>query len=116
MYIWKPFQYNNVFEDFYATCDEDTQGAIDHRLDRLIDRGNLAREPISKPLGDGIFELRAKSARLLYYFGFNREIIFVHALHKKRYDVPKRDIDLAKKYRDLIESNLESYDEITIFN
>jgi phage-related protein len=116
IFFWKPYQYRDVFSEFYALCDEDTQVTIDIRLDRLIELGNKARPPVSKLLEDGMFELRAKDARLLYYFGFHREIIFVHAIIKKRSAIPRKVIKLAKKRRDLIESNLENYDEITILN
>jgi hypothetical protein len=38
----------------------------------LQEKGNMLREPYSKPLGDGIFELRAKvgsdCSRVLYFF------------------------------------------------
>ncbi len=114
MFFWKPYQYRSVFDDLYTLCDQDTRDTIDVRLDRLIELGNRARSPISTNLEDGIFELRAKDARFLYYFGFRREIIFVHAIIKKRSDVPRKDILLAKKRRDLIEGNSENYDEIIV--
>lgn len=43
----------------------------------LEEKGNQLREPYSKPLGDGIFELRAKVgtdiSRVLYFFYYQGE-------------------------------------------
>lgn len=96
---WVACEYGSVWTDHYARCDMDTQVSIDQRLDSLCEKGNLSREPVSKPLGDGIFELRAKDERFLFYFSKDKTIIFVHALTKKRSDVPPKDIKLAKERR-----------------
>lgn len=89
-----------------------TQRTLVRRLDYLAQNGASAREPASKPLRDGIFELKAKFARCLYYFGENQTVVFVHAIHKKRGDVPKRDIDLALFRQDEIESGREGLNEL----
>jgi phage-related protein len=98
--FWEAKQYESVWDDVYSRCDTATRITIDHRLDSLCEKGNLSREPVSKLLDDGIFELRGKDARFLFYFGESRTIIFVHALIKKRADVPRKDINLAKSRRD----------------
>ncbi len=96
---WTAYQYGKVWDDCYASCDQDTQETIERRLDFLCEKGNLTRPPISKHLEDGIFELRAKHARLLFYFGGNRMIVFVHAIIKKTRAVPRDDIQIAKQRR-----------------
>ena len=49
--------------------------------------GNQLREPYSKPLGDGIFELRAKVgtdiSRVLYFFYYEGRIVLTHGFVKK---------------------------------
>lgn len=85
--------------DAYASCDQDTQELLDRRLDFLREHGNLSDRPISAPLEDGIFELRAKDARMLFYFGEKRDIIFVNCIIKKTRKVPREEIQLAKKRR-----------------
>jgi phage-related protein len=72
---------------------------LDRRLDFLQEHGNLSGRPVSAALGDGIFELRANQARMLFYFGTKHDIIFVHCLIKKTRRVPREDIELAKKNR-----------------
>ena len=73
-------------------------------------------EPVSKPISDGIFELRARHgtlrARLLYYFSPSerRLIVFVHGVVKKTSKIGKAEIRLAKKRRNEIEQGEPTYD------
>ena len=97
--LWSAKQYDCIWDTFYGSCDSDTQEKIDQRLAFLLQRGNQSGEPVTKHLDDGIFELRAKNARLLFYFGGSRTVVFVHALTKKRSNVPRADINLAKQRR-----------------
>jgi len=105
--MWTAWQYRQVWDDLYGQCDEDTQTMLDYRLDLLKEKGNQSRRPISAPLHDGIFELRAKSARMLFYFGITRTIIFVHCLFKDVRAVPREDIKLAQRRRSEIQRTRE---------
>ncbi len=68
------------------------------------DFGNELREPYSKLLEDGIYELRAKQgsdiSRVLYFFVVGRKIILTNGFVKKTQKTPESKIELAKKYRD----------------
>ena|SRR5438552_3510862 len=96
---WSVSQYGDIWDATYAHCDQHTQEILDRRLDTLCEYGNRAERPVSAPLGDGIFELRANSARMLFYFGKKRDIIFVNCFIKKVRRVPREEIKLAKKRR-----------------
>ena len=65
--------------------------------------GNQLREPYSKPLGDGIFELRAKVgtdiSRVLYFFYYEGRIVLTHGFVKKTKKTPPSEIEYAKKCR-----------------
>ena len=68
------------------------------------------REPYSKSLGDGIFEIRAKVGtditRVLYFFYYEGRIILTNGFVKKIQKTPQNEIALAKKYRrDFLEGN-----------
>lgn len=69
----------------------------------LRDNGPLLREPYSKPLGDGIFELRAQvgtdAARTLYFFFAGQKAILTNGFVKKTQKAPPKEIATAKKYR-----------------
>lgn len=57
-------------------------------LQLLEEYGNFAREPLSKPLGDGIFEVRTIEGndivRIFYFFDEGRIIIATNGLVKKQ--------------------------------
>lgn len=69
-------------------------------VDALRDFGNDLREPYSKPLSDGIFELHMKVgsniSRVLYFFVVGNKIVLTHGFVKK---TPPSEIDRAKRYR-----------------
>jgi len=69
----------------------------------LQDNGNELREPYSKPLSDGIFELRAKVgtdiSRVLYFFYVDQHIVLTNGFVKKTAKTPPQEIEKAKKYR-----------------
>lgn len=57
--------------------------------------GNNIREPYSKFLGDGIYEVRVQQvnniARVLYFFVVNKKIILTNGFIKKSQKTPKID-------------------------
>ncbi|MCR5210953.1 MAG: type II toxin-antitoxin system RelE/ParE family toxin [Lachnospiraceae bacterium] len=69
----------------------------------LEEYGNMAREPLSKDLRDGIFELRtidgSDIVRVLYFFDKDRIIIATNGFVKKQQKTPRSEIDLAKSRR-----------------
>lgn len=76
----------------------------------LEEKGNQLREPYSKALKDGIFELRAKVgsdiSRVLYFFYYEGRIILTHGFIKKTQKTPQSEIEKAKQYRkDFFERN-----------
>ncbi len=101
--MWRLFQYRGVVTAVLESNPEDLD-SVERRLDLLEERGNLCREPISKNLGDGIFELRGqRGTRIFFYFRPNREIVFVHSVVKRQRKVDRADIEIATKIRREIE-------------
>ena len=72
-------------------------------LHLLEEYGNLAREPLSKELEDGIFELRtiegSDIVRILYFFDKGKIIIATNGFVKKKQKTPRSEIELAKNRR-----------------
>lgn len=75
-------------------------------LDSLLlleEFGNTLREPHSKHIESGIFELRIKFAsdisRIFYFFYVGNKIILTNGFIKKTTKTPKSELNLAKKYK-----------------
>ena len=77
---------------------------IFRNLELLEIEGNDLREPYSKHLDDGIFELRTKqgknTVRILYFFLVDRRIILTNGFVKKSQEIPVSEIKKAKSYRE----------------
>ena len=98
-------------EEFILEQDKKMQAKIFMALEFLEERGPALREPLSKPLGDGIFEVRAKQgsdiSRVLYFFLFCKKVILTNGFRKKTQKTPSREIDRAKRYREAYKREME---------
>ena len=79
----------------------------------LQEKGNMLREPYSKYIEDGIFELRCKFGsditRVMYFFYYDRKIVLTNGFIKKTQKTPQEEIQTAKKRRiDFIERMAEN--------
>lgn len=90
-------------KEFLLSLDKKMRAKMLHMISILQDNGNELREPYSKHLSDGIFELRAKVGsditRVLYFFYVDRQIILTNGFIKKTMKTHPKEIVLAKKYR-----------------
>ena len=90
-------------EKFLISLDKKMRAKLVGMIEILEEKGNMLREPYSKSLGDGIFELRCKFGsditRVLYFFIYERKIILTNGFVKKTQKTPKSEIALAKKYK-----------------
>ena len=89
--------------EFLDTLDDKMLAKLLGTISLLETNGTQLREPYSKPLGDGIFELRAKQSsnitRVLYFFVVGRRVILTNGFIKKTQKTPSEEIALAQKYR-----------------
>ncbi|MCL1903477.1 MAG: type II toxin-antitoxin system RelE/ParE family toxin [Oscillospiraceae bacterium] len=90
-------------EEFILAQDVKMRAKLFKLLELLELKGNELREPYSKFLDDGIFEIRAiqgtNITRVLYFFVVGRKIILTHGFVKKTQKTPQSEIETAKKYR-----------------
>lgn len=87
----------DFLEDLKAS-DTDDFAAVLAGLAKLRNR-NYHREPLSKSLGSGLFELRhvgKLNTRVLWFFVKNRRIIAVHGIRNKGRSIPVRDLEIAR--------------------
>lgn len=97
-------------KDFLDSLDKKMRAKFLMEIRLLEEKGNQLREPYSKALKDGIFELRAKVgsdiSRVLYFFYYEGRIILTHGFIKKTQKTPQSEIEKAKQYRkDFFERN-----------
>jgi phage-related protein len=58
------------------------------------------REPLSKALGDGLFELRhvgKLNTRAIWFFMKNRRIVVLHGIRNKGQAIAARDLNTARE-------------------
>jgi phage-related protein len=87
------------FLDKLKVSDPDDFAAVVAGLAKLRSR-HYHREPLSKALGDGLFELRhvgKLNTRVLWFFMKNRRIVAVHAIRNKGQAIPTRDLHTARE-------------------
>jgi phage-related protein len=87
------------FLDALKSSDPDDFAAVLAGLAKLRNR-QYYREPLSKALGEGLFELRhvgKLNTRVFWFFVKNRRIIAVHGIRNKGQAIPVRDLEIARE-------------------
>lgn len=90
-------------KDFLLSLDIKMRAKMFRTIEMLKKNGNRLREPESKPLDDGIMELRAKVgtdiSRVLYFFVVGQKAVLTNGFIKKTQKTPQSEIERAKRYR-----------------
>jgi phage-related protein len=90
-------------EEFLQSLDRKMKAKMTQAIAALQEYGNELREPHSKHLDDGIFELRAQVgsdiSRAFYFFFVGKRVILTHGFVKKTQKTPPTEIEKAKSYR-----------------
>lgn len=90
-------------KEFLLSLDKKMRAKLVNTISILQDNGYELREPYSKHLSEGIFELRAKVSsnitRVLYFFYVDKHIVLTNGFVKKSQKTPGGEIEKAKKYR-----------------
>ena len=90
-------------EEFIGSLSPKMRAKMIGLMEILEEKGNLLREPYSKHLKDGIFELRCQLGnnitRVLYFFYYQKKIVVTNGFVKKTQKTPKEEILLARQRR-----------------
>ena len=88
---------------FLLSLDIKMRAKMMRTITLLEDNGTRLREPHSKALGDGLFELRAKIgsniSRIIYFYVHGKKAILTNGFVKKSNETPPSETDLARSYR-----------------
>jgi len=90
------------FLDELKRSDPNDHAAVVAGLAKLRDR-RYHREPLSKSLGDGLYELRhvgKLNTRVLWFFVKGQRIIAVHGVRNKGQSIGKHDLSTARQRMD----------------
>ncbi|WP_299489891.1 type II toxin-antitoxin system RelE/ParE family toxin [uncultured Shewanella sp.] len=95
---WKIDFYDGV-EDSILAMPPKIQARIIRLLELIESHGAYLGSPHTQPMGDGLFEIRAKAqegiGRGLFCYLDGRHVHILHAFVKKSQKTPKRELDLA---------------------
>ena len=90
-------------EEFLDSLNPKMRNKAVRSLELLEEFGNTLREPNSKAMGDGLFELRIKFSsditRIFYFFYVANKIVLTNGFVKKTQRTPPAEIELARKYK-----------------
>ena len=94
---------SSSIQDFINSLDKRMRIACRKAIVELANNGNELNMPLSKNIGDGLFELRINGTvniRIIYAFKQN-EAWILNVFKKEGNKIPKKEIELAKKRRNL---------------
>ena len=89
--------------DFIRQLQPKMKVKVLRNIQLLQDFGTELREPYSKQLKNGIFELRIKQgsdiSRILYFFFVGNKIIMTNGFVKKTQKTPESELKKAEEYK-----------------
>jgi hypothetical protein len=97
--VWE-IELSDEVEQWYVGLQERDRAFADRALDRLADAGPVLAMPHSRPLGDGLRELRftceGVARRVTYYIDVERKVITLTTFRKQRNN-ERREVQRAHK-------------------
>jgi hypothetical protein len=107
---WNIEHHGNALAKFLAGLrDEQNLFEAAALIEYLQTSGNELREPRSKSLGNGLFELRGKQVRIFYVFRPGNRIVLLDGMLKKRTDIPVRMVRRLRRLRGEVQSIAKRY-------
>ena len=102
-------------DDFLESLDTKMRAKVLGAVALLEANGPQLREPYSKFIGDGIFEIRAKQSsnitRVLYFFYIGKRIVLTNGFIKKTQKTPPEELPWPKNIVQTILNERRRYRE-----
>ena len=106
---WEITYYSEAVQEEIQSFPAGIQARYIHLTERMIIYGANLGMPHTKPMKDGLFELRMKSkegiGRVLYCTLVNKKIIMLHSFIKKTQKTPLNDLKLGVSRMKEVKSN-----------
>lgn len=91
------------FCDFYSNLDKQTKAKVLGAIELLKEYGTELRAPVTKAIGEGLFELRVKYEKIqirnIFFFFSGKKIIVTNGFIKKTQKLPLKQKKMALKYK-----------------
>jgi phage-related protein len=99
---WAIEYYGNMVEDFiFEELPDGLLARYIHLSKRMLEYGPNLKEPHTKAIGDGLFEMRLKSAegiaRVMYCTAVGMRIVILHGFIKKSLQTPPYELETAHR-------------------
>jgi phage-related protein len=99
---WAIEYYGNRVEDFiFEELPDGLLARYIHLSKRMLEYGPNLKEPHTKAIGDGLFEMRLKStegiARVMYCTAVGMRIVMLHGFVKKSLQTPPKELEIARR-------------------
>jgi len=98
---WNIEYFSSDVENKILALPDGLQARYFKLTDMMLIHGSNLGLPHTKPLSDGLFELRLKSkegiSRVFYCTKVGENIVMLHSFMKKSQKIPKKEIDVARK-------------------
>jgi phage-related protein len=98
---WKITFFNNKVEEEALSFPDGILANLLHILEMIEEFGPTIGKPHTAPMGEGLFEIRAKGSegigRVLFCTLKGKEIVVLHSFIKKTQKTPKKELDKARK-------------------
>jgi len=89
--------------EFFESLEPKMWAKVARNIDLLALHNITLREPLVKPVEDGIFELRTQVGnnitRVFYFFFTGKKIVLTNGFIKKTQKTPRKYIEVALEYR-----------------
>lgn len=89
--------------EFLGSLELKLRVKADHDIHALREQASMLREPHSKSMGKGLFELRIRQGndivRAFYFFFVGRTIVVTNGFVKKTQKTPRRELMRALAYK-----------------
>lgn len=101
-----------LISSFLEELSEKNRARVFREIDLLENNGPALKEPHTKYLKNGIFELRISIkesyVRIFYFYDKEKIIILTHGFMKKTKKTPVKEIKRALKYRQIYQNKKEN--------
>jgi phage-related protein len=95
---------DNPVKEFIKSLPVKERAKVFAYINELKKQGNNLLRPMADYLEDGIYELRPKDNRIFYFFYLRDNAVLLHAIKKKTREIPRNDLNLCLKRKNLIET------------